>query len=45
MKRIVKSCCCMLAALATLFGMAESPRATGKARTWKLVWRDEFNGS
>ena len=45
MKSIVKSCCCMFAALTTLFGMAAAPRATDKARARKLVWRDEFNGS
>ena len=45
MKSIAKSCCCTLAALATLFGMAATPPASAKARARKLVWRDEFNGS
>ena len=31
MKSIAKFCCCALAVMATLFGMAAAPRATGKA--------------
>ena len=37
MRRIARPCCCTLVALATLFGMAAAPRATGKARARKEV--------
>ena len=31
MKNIAKSCCCALAVMAAVYGMAAAPRATGKA--------------
>ena len=31
MKNIAKSCCCALAVMVAVFGMAAAPRATGKA--------------